>query len=175
MPVLTRSVSATCSNKPYLTPHTPLSTHPRALIDMTPLPSLFDKMIEVAKRGKRSTSVHLEVGGDPFALSPITEEPEESSSDPVEVHNVRQPSEAPTEVGGGPEPATQQPSATTDHMDFEDTPITFSEPADHTPPPALIVPLPPPAPVSAQFHEEALTNFLPSNPLHTYPEQPAPL
>ena len=175
MPVLTRSASATSSNKPYLTPHTPLSAHPRVLINMTPLPSLFDKMVEAAKRNKRSTSVQLEskAGGDPVALPSIPEEPEESSSDPVEVCDIRQPSETPTEVGDEPEPVAHQPSATSDHMDFEDTPIAFSEPVDHTPPPAPIVL--PPAPVSSLSHEEVLTNFLPPNPFHIHLEQHAPL
>jgi len=174
MPVLTRSASATSSNKPYLTPHTPLSAHPRVLIDMTPLPSLFDKMIEAAKRNKRSASVQR-MGGDPIALLPIPEEPEEPSSDPVEVHDIRQHSEAPTEVEDEPEPepVARQPSTTSDHMDFEDTPVAFSEPVDHTPPPAPIIP--PPPPVSPRFHEEVLTNFLPPNPFHTHLGQPAPL
>jgi len=175
MPVLTRSASVTSPNKPYLTPHTPLSAHPRVLIDMAPLPSLFDKMIEAAKRGKRSASVQLQsrVGGDPIALPPIPEEPEEPSSDPVEVHDIRQPSETPTEVGGEPEPVAHQLPATSDHMDFEDTPIAFSEPVDHTPPPAPIAP--PPAPISPRFHEEALTNFLPPNPFHIHVVEPSPL
>ena len=174
MPVLTRSASV---NRPYLTPHTPLSTHPKVLLDLAPLPSLFDKMIEVAKRGKRSTSVELEskAGGDPPALSPIVEEAEEPSSDSVEVPDVPQPSEAPAEVGGEPEPVARQPPTTSDHMDFEDTPIVFSELTDHTPPPAPIVPPPTLAPVSLQPHEEVLPNFLPPNSFYIHPTQPTPL
>jgi len=139
---------------------------------MTPLPSLFDKMIEAAKRSKRSTSVQLKAkaGGDPVALPSIPEEPEEPSSDPVEVHDIRQPSEMPTEVGDEPEPVAHQPPATSDRMDFENTPIPFSELVDHTPPPAPIAP--PPAPVAPQFHEGALTNFLPPNTFHIHVGQP---
>lgn len=178
MPVLTRSALATSSNKPYLTPHTPLSAHPMALINMTPLPSLFDKMIEAAKRSKRSTSVQLEskMGGNSIALQSIPEEPEEPeepSSDPVEVHDTRKPLEMPTEVGDEPEPVAHQLSATSDRMDFEDTPIAFSESVDHTPPPAPVVP--PPAPVSPWFFEEVPTNSLPPNPFHIHLGQPAPL
>ena len=173
MAVLTRSVSATSSNRPYLTPHTPPSTHPRALIDMTPLPSLFDKIIEAAKRRKRSTSVQLEskVGEDPFALPSIPEESEGPTSDPVEVHDIQQPSDGPTEVGDEPEPVAQQASAT-DQMDFEDTPVVFSEPINHPPSPAHSVP--PTAPVSVSFpiHEGASTSLLPSDPLCIYPETP---
>lgn len=143
---------------------------------MTPLPSLFDKMVEAAKHNKRSTSVHLEskVAGDLFTLSPICEEPEEPSSDPV--HNVRQPSEAPTEVDpaevrNDPEPVVLQPSATSDHMDFETTPVVFSEQADHTPPPAPFVP-PAPPPAFPLVHGEVRTNFLPPTPPYIHPGPP---
>jgi len=179
MPVLTRSVSATSSNRPYLTPHSSSSTHPRALIDMTPLPSLFDKMIEVAKRRKRSISVQLKPKTDdhPFVLPSIPEVPEEPSSDPVEVHDVQQPSDAPTEVEDKPEfePVAHQPPATSDHMDFEDTPIIFSDPVYPTIPPDPIVPPPAPAPVPPLVYGEVIVNFLPSNPPSIYPGPPVEL
>jgi hypothetical protein len=173
MAVLTRSASATSSNKPYLTPHTPLSTHPRALIDMTPLPSLFDRIIEVAKRNKRSTSVQSDskVGGD-LVLSPIPEEPERPSSAPVEGRGVQQPSDVPTEVEVEPEPVEHQPSATSDHMDFEDAPIVFSVPDDPTPPPLPFVLPPAPTLIPPLAHGEVVTNFPPPNSLYIHPGPP---
>ena len=174
MPVLMRrSVSATSSNRPYLTPQTPLSTHPRALVDMTPLPSLFDKMIDVAKRSKRSTSLQLKsmVDDDPFALPSVPEEP---SSDPLKVHCVRQPSDTPIEVGDEPEdePVAHQPSTASDYMDFEDTLVVFSEPVYPSPPPVPIVSPLAPAPIFPLVHEEIITNFPPSNPFGTYLVEP---
>ena len=170
MPILTRSVSATLPNRPYLTPP---PTNPRAFTDdMTPLPSLFDKMIEAAKRGKRSTSFQLKskVDDDPFALPSIPEAPEEPSSDQAKVCAVRQPSDTPIKVEV--EPATHQPSATSDRMDFEDTPIVFSEPVYPNPPPIPIVPPPAPAPSSLLVCGEVVTSFPPSNPFDTYPGPP---
>ena len=136
---------------------------------MTPLPSLFDKMIEAAKRQKRSTSVQLKSGvdDDPFALSSIPEEPEESSSDPVpvKVPDVQKPSDIQIEVEyePEPEPPVHQPSPTDDHMDFEDTPIVFSEPVYLNPSPVPIVP--PSAPIFPLVHVEVVTHLLPPNPL----------
>jgi len=155
MPVLTRSASATSSNRPYLTPHTPLATHPRALIDTTPLPSLFDKMAGAAKQRKRSTSVQLKskVDDHPFTLPSIPEESEEPSSDPVKVDHVQKPSDTRT----GLEAAVHQPLATSDDMDFEDTPVTVSE---------LSHPNPPPAP---DFSLVCGGHFLSPNPLDIHP------
>lgn len=176
MPVLTRSASATYSSKAYLTPHTPPSAHPRALIDMTPLPSLFDKMIEAAGRRKRSTSVQLKskVDDSPFTLTSIPEEPEGPLSDPVKVQDDQQLSDSPTEVEDEPElePVAQQLWATSDHMDFEDTPIIVSEPVYPSPPLVPIVPPPAPAPIPPLVHEGVVTHFLPSNPLNIYPGSP---
>lgn len=176
MPILTRSASYTSSSKPcnksHLTPHTPPPTHPRALIDMTPLPSLFDKMIAAAKRGKRSNSVQLKskVGDDSLAFSPIPERPKRHSSDSVGIRDVQKPSDAPIEVEGEPETVAHQPPATSDHMDFEDTPIIFSEPLDPTPPLAFGVPPPVLAPALSFIHEEVLAKFPPPNPPYTYPK-----
>jgi hypothetical protein len=150
MPVLTRSASATHLKKAYLTPHTPLPTHARALIDMTPLPSLFDKIAEAATRRGRSNSLRLKPKvDDPFTLPSIPEEPERPSSTPVEAKNVQQTSDAPTEVEDEPkpEPVSLHPSVASDHMDYEDTPIVFSEPVNLIFPPAPI--LPPSAPTPA--------------------------
>jgi len=171
MPLLTRSVSATSFTRPYLTPRTPLPTNPRALDDMTPLPSLFNKIIEAANRSKRSTSLQLgsKVDDHPFALPSIPEALEEPSSDPVEVCDVRHPSDTPIEVEDELEPVTYQPSATSDCMDFEDTPIVFSEPVYPNPPPVSVVPLPAPAPVSPLVREEVITSLSPSNSSNTYP------
>lgn len=140
---------------------------------MTPLPSLFDKMVEAAKRSKRSTSVQLrsKVGDDPFALSPIREVLEVPSPNPVRVQNVQQSSDVLTEVEIEPESVVDQVSATTDGMDFEDTPIV-SEPADPAPPPAPIVPPPAPASVSPPAHEEVSISHLPSNQPRIYPGLP---
>lgn len=169
MPILTRSASATFTNKSYLTPHTPPSTHPRALVAMTPLPSLLDTMFEAAKRKKRSTSLQLESKvDDPFALRSIPEVPEQPSSDPVGVHDVRQSSDAPTEVDE-PEPkvVVHQPLATCDDMDCEETPIIFSVPVNPVPPAPT---LPPSA--SASFppcaYGDVFTTFPTSNHLPVY-------
>jgi hypothetical protein len=135
---------------------------------MTPLPSLFDKMIEAAKHRKRSNSLQLKSKvDDPFALSPIPEAPEGPSSDPVEVHKVRQPSDTPIEVEDELEPVTHQPSATSDRMDFEDTPIVFSE-SVYPNPPVPVVPPPVAATVPPLVREEVVMNFPPSNPLDAY-------
>ena len=176
MPVIMRSLSAGPSSRPYLTPHTPPSTQARALIDMTPLPSLLDKMIEVAKRNKQSTSVQLKskVDDDKIKLPSIAEEPEEPLSDPLKVHDIRQPLDVPIEVDDEPkhEPVAHHLPATSDYMDFEATPIVFSGPVYPTPPPVPIVPPPAPAPVFPLGHDEVVTNFPPPNPIDIYPGPP---
>lgn len=171
MPALTRSTSATYSNKPYLTPQTPSPVHPRALIDMTPLPSLLDKIVEASKRPKRSTSLQLESKvDDTSALPSMSGKSEHPSSDPAEVHDIQKTSSAPTKVEDEPEPesvAYQQP-ATSDYMDCEDTPIVFSEPLNLAPPPAPTRPPLTPALVPPFFYGEAATSFFPSNQPHVY-------
>jgi len=141
---------------------------------MTPLPSLFDKMIEVAKRRGRSTSLQLKSGvdNDPSALSSIPGAPEVPSSGPVGACDVRQPSDTPIEVEDEFEPVVHQPLATNDRMDFEDTPIVFSEPAYPNPAPIPIVPPPAPAPVSLPVREEVATGFPPPNPFDAHPGPP---
>ena len=136
---------------------------------MTPLPSLFDKMIEATRRIKRSTSVQpgSKVGDDPFALPSIPEVSEGASSDPIEVHSVQQPSDVSAEAGDEPEPVVHQAPAT-DHMDFEDTPIVSPEPVDPAPAPAPVVPPPPPASVPPPIHEEDFTSLPQSNTLCTH-------
>jgi len=179
MPVLTRSLSAGSSNRPYLTPQTPPSIHARALIDMTPLPSLFDKMVEAAKLSKRSASLQLrsKVDDNKIALPSIPEETEGSSPSPVRVHDVRQSSDAPTTIEDDPEPepVVHPLSDISDYMDFEDTPIVFSGPVHPTPPPVPIVLPPAPAPVFPLVHEEVVTRFPPPNPVDIYPGPPAAL
>lgn len=177
MPVLTRSASATCSNKPYLTPQTPTPTHPRALVDMTPLPSLFDKIVEATKRGRRSTSLRPGSNVDsPFSLPSIPEISEDTSSDPVEVHDIQSTSDTPTEVGEEPEsePMAHQPSDISDHMDCEDTPIAFFEPLNPTPSLAPMISLFAPAPVPPVVWGGVVTSFFPSDRHHLYkfPEPP---
>lgn len=141
---------------------------------MTPLPSLFDKMIEVAKRGGRSTSLELKsrVDNGPSGLSSIPGAPQVPSSGPVGTCNVRQPSDAPIEVEDELEPVIHRPLATSDRMDFEDTPIVFSEPAYPNPAPIPIIPPPAPAPVSLPVREEVAAGFPPTNPFDTYPGPP---
>lgn len=176
MPVLTRSASATHLKKAYLTPHTPLPTHARALIDMTPLPSLFDKIAEAATRRGRSNSLKLRSkADDPFALPSIPEEPERPSSTPVEAKYVQQTSDAPTEAEGElePEPVSLQPSVTSDHMDYEDTPIVFSEPADLILPSAPTLPPAAPTPVPPPAYEEVVSDFSQPSQPYTY-QHPEP-
>lgn len=155
MPARTRSASATReSQRLYLTPQTPSPARPRALIDMTPLPSLFDKIIEASKRKKRSTSLQLESKVDnPFALPSIPEDPE---------------------IEDEPEPQSMvyEPLITSDHMDYEDTPIVFSEP--HNPIPSLVPTISPRAPATPFVYGEAVTSFFPFNKPHIN-QHPAPL
>lgn len=170
MPALTRSVSATYSNKSYLTPQTPSPIHPRAFVDMTPLPSLFDKIAEASKPRKRSTSLQLESKvDDPFVLPQISEECGNPLSDAPEVCGIQQTSGAPTEVDDEPESKSvvDQPLATSDLMDYEDTPIAFPEPLISAPLASTISPLAP-APASSFVHGEALTTLFPSNQPHIY-------
>ena len=168
MPVLTRSVSATSLSRPQLTPQTPPSTHRRASVEMTPLPSLLDKMFEAAKRSRRSNSLQLKskADDDPFVLSPIAEEPERSSSPSIEDCDVQQPSDTPTIVADEPEIAIYQPSVTSDGMDYEDTPMVFSGPFHLGSPPASIIP--PPVPTSPLIREEVITDSFPHNLIGTY-------
>ena len=143
MPTLTRSASATNLNRAYLTPHTPPSTHPGALVDVTPLPSLFNKLAEVAKRKKRSTSLQLKPATD--ELFSVPEGFEQSSPNLVKVYDVQQPSDAPTgvEVEFEPQsqPVIQRPPVTNDRMDYEDTSIVPPESANPDSPSAPIPPL----------------------------------
>jgi len=110
---------------------------------------------------------------EPFVLPSIPEVPEEPSSDPVKGRDIQQPSDTPTEVEG--EPVAHQPSPTSDYMDFEDTPIVFSEPVYPTIPPDPIALPPAPIPVSPLIHGEVAASFLPFNPLIKYPGPPVAL
>lgn len=170
MPVLTRSVSATSLSRPQFTPQTPPSIHRRPLVEMTPLPSLLDKMFEAAKRSRRSSSLQLKskADDDPFVLSPILEEPGRPSSCPIEARDVQEPSDTPTVVADEPEIAIHQPSATSDRMDCEDTPIVFSGPIHLSPSPVSIVLPLIPAPIPPLAREEVITDFLLGNPIDTY-------
>jgi hypothetical protein len=195
MTILTRSASATHSNASYLTPQTPHPpAHPRALIDMTPLPSLFDKIVEASKDRKRSTPLQLGPKvDDPFALPSIPEEPDYPSSYPLEFRGVQTTSGVPTEVADNEvcdvqnisyapteigdelesEPVVHQPSATSDPMDYEDTPIVFG-PLNPTSPPAPIISSFASFPVPPFVCEDVVMSFSPSSQLHTFqhPEPP---
>lgn len=116
MPVLTRSTSATCANKPYLTPQTPLLAHPRARVDTAPLLSPFDRTVE-ARGAIHFTPARVE-GGRSIALPSISEKLEDPSSDPVR-------------------PVVRQLSVINNQMDYEDVPIVFSE---LLPPPTSVPP-----------------------------------
>jgi hypothetical protein len=177
MPVLTRSVSATSLSRPQVTPQTPPSTHRRAFVEMTPLPSLLDKMLEAARRSRRSNSLQLKsnAGDDPFVLSSIPEEPGRPSSCQMEAHDIQQPSDTPTAVADEPEIADHQPSVASDPMDYEDTPIVFSWPVHLNPPPVSVVPLPAPTPVPPLVREEVITGFPLHNPIDTYLGPPVSL
>lgn len=133
---------------------------------MTPLPSLFDKIVEASKRGQQSTS--LQPGSkadDSFAPQSNPMGGEHPSSDSAEDHDDEGSSYAPTEVGtevgeeSEPEPLVDQPAATRDSMDCVDTPFDFSEPLNAAP----------------FTYGEAATSFPPSNQPHTFQYSEAPV
>ena len=125
---------------------------------MTPLPSLLDKMVEVAKCRTRSTSLQL-TSKKPSKSPSIPEGSERPSFVPAKDRDIDQASDAPTEVEDEPEPEPvfRQSSVTSDYMDYEDTPITFSEPVNSIPPPA-------PAPPTPLIHEVVMDPSPPSQP-----------
>lgn len=177
MPVLTRSASATSLSRPQLTPQTPPSADRRALVEMTPLPSLLDKMLEAAKRSRRSNSLQLKskTDDDPFVLSPILEEPGRPSSCLIETYDVQQPSDTPTNASDEPEIVIHQPSVASDPMDYEDTPFVFSGPIHLSPSPVSAVLPPAPTSVPPLVREEVMRDLLPNNPIDTYLGPPATL
>lgn len=154
---------------------------------MTPLPSLFDKIVKASKEGERPASLQLRSKAeDPLALPSIPEESDHPSSNSVEDCDVRSTSDAATEVGDEPEPepVAHHPLATDDPMDYEEdsidseddpmdweaTPTAFSEPLGPNLPP--VAPIWPPAPAYRFVHGETPA-FLSNQPhIFQYPEPP---